>query len=435
MLGSSHSSTINLLRLSFLIASSLFPFQGYLSAEYSKLAVDQSSKENPLEENLPETRSTHGISLVTSFWALPVQDHSQATNVEHRKEIEAAMLANLQNHHLRQVVVVLDSVSNETTDCRGFVEYMNRRLDNFTRSSSSSAPEYNTDPKSLPELQCIERQASAGQPNYLEMFQYATLHPSVTSNIVILSNADQVFDDTMSYATRLPNRTIFVLSTNGDQTKQAPPSVRQQYRDMVGDDSKGKETNRCIEMKKLASATKRYSFSWDAYIFHRSLLRESLRSIDDGSELFKRKNFYRKPMPFYMNELGAENAALHDVAQGLVGTQVSVWNACRLIRSWHFHLAPKTHRGNDTNPQWPYYRGRHQGGYVFYEGFRSAVSNYITTMTSFSTHVDAPTFLVPPPFAYVPLCLGTGSCLREYQEPGAFFLGKPLLDASTSFTG
>jgi len=428
MLGSSQSP-IALFSLSFFVATSLFPLQGYLPVDYSNVVLDPPLTEPSGRDNPPERHPIHGISLVTSFWALPVQDYSQATNVEHRKEIEAAMLANLQNHHLRQVVVVLDSVSNETIDCRGFVEYMNQRLDNFTRSSSSSTSGYDTDSQRLTDLQCIERESVSGQPNYLEMFQYAAFHPSITSDIVILSNADQVFDETVSYATQLPNRTMFVLSTHGYEASRVPTHVRQSYRDGIGDDSYGKSQNRCHGEQIPGETTKHYSLSWDAYVFHRSLLRESLRSSHNDSVVFQRKNFYRKPMAYYMNELAAEWAALHDVASGL-GANVSVWNACKVIRSWHFHLASKTHHGNDQHPQWPHFPGRFGGGYVYYEDFGSEIPQDNTKLASSMTTANVPSSFVPPPYVAVPLCAGLASCFRENQDPGVLLISRPQRDAA-----
>ena len=74
----------------------------------------------------------------------------------------------------------------------------------------------------------------------------------------------------------------------------------------------------------------------DTYLFHKSRLLANRIALDDPS-LFEREN-----TSFYMNERGAENAALHDIAQLLNISKV--WNACPLIRSWHFHLKSKTRK-------------------------------------------------------------------------------------------
>jgi hypothetical protein len=175
--------------------------------------------------------------LVTSFWAARDAKDENSTQHLHREEIEAAILANLQNPYLSQVVVILDSVNENTTNCSGFVHYMTRRSEKLTQSSSFTLSQTNNHP-TLPQLECIERRApSSGQPTYFEMFHYATYHPSITSEIVIMSNADQVFDDTVSAAMHLSKKMIFVLSTHGYNASRVPSSVRQHYRALVGDDT------------------------------------------------------------------------------------------------------------------------------------------------------------------------------------------------------
>ncbi len=114
-----------------------------------------------IKEPLP---SIQGLSLVTSFWAEKYDEEYKPH--AHRREMEAAMLVNLQNPHLRQVVVVLDSVNENTTDCQGFVDYMTKKRDNITRSSSSLlsvfAPSMiTTENQTFPQLECIERRGES----------------------------------------------------------------------------------------------------------------------------------------------------------------------------------------------------------------------------------------------------------------------------------
>jgi hypothetical protein len=54
-----------------------------------------------------------------------------------------------------------------------------------------------------------------------------------------------------------------------------------------------------------------------------------------------------------MNEMGAENAALFDLSNDAsMKGEISLWNACPIIQTWHYHLAPKTHR-QDNHLIWP----------------------------------------------------------------------------------
>ena len=61
---------------------------------------------------------------------------------------------------------------------------------------------------------------------------------------------------------------------------------------------------------------------------------------------FKRLNTNNELVPFYMNEMGAENAALWAVQQSYLFS--SIYNACDSLHSWHFHLTPKTHKARET---------------------------------------------------------------------------------------
>jgi hypothetical protein len=82
-------------------------------------------------------------------------------------------------------------------------------------------------------------------------------------------------------------------------------------------------------------------FSWDTFIFHKSKLMGRLREED-----FQRPNTSNEMKYFYMNEMGAENAALWAVQQSYPFT--SIYNACDRIQSWSFHLTPKTHHVQKT---------------------------------------------------------------------------------------
>jgi len=78
-----------------------------------------------------EDTKENSISLVVSFWA-ENEDRQQNPHA-HCQEVEAAMLTNLQNPHLDQLVVVLDSVSEGTTNCQTFIDHMAQRFHNITQ--------------------------------------------------------------------------------------------------------------------------------------------------------------------------------------------------------------------------------------------------------------------------------------------------------------
>lgn len=319
------------------------------------------------------------ITLVTGFWAQP----ESQTSHPHRKEIEAALLANLKNPIIDQVLVVLDSIT-ENANCQHFVERMNR-LQAEEHSETNTAL-----------LTCIEHRGS--QPTYLEMFQY-TLHPKVEGNIVMLSNTDQVFDETLLMARNIPPKTIYALSTSGYHTSIVPQHVQQLYHSYVGAPLEESTTDRCRSLtSKHWMDIGNFSLSWDTYIFHQRTIRQSMWKVKH----FKRRSFKKNIYFFYMNEMGAENAALHDIVEGLQSSDVTIWNPCKLIHSWHFHLTPKTHR-NDTLI-WPPWNGNRL---MYYD--RSHPDLY-----------EASEF-VPPPRFTPPLCSTKEECLRHQPRNGAHF--------------
>lgn len=362
------------------------------------------------------------ISLVTSYWARP-KDQNAVFIAPHQREIEGAMLANLLNPYLNQVVVILDSITAATIDCRDFLEDMTIKL------NGTNAPA---------KLSCIERREdpngegrNAGQTSYVQMFHYATFHPSVASDIVILSNADQVFDGTLKFAKRLPMDTIFVLSTQGYESHRVPPNVRQQYRNLVGaSDDRQVGDNRCLdtlfgdddEYQELRDVE--YSDSWDTYMFHRSLLNNTLPMDMNHRDNFTRLDFWREPSSYYMNELAAEYAALYDITRGLMGT-VTVWNACQLIRTWHFHLTAKMHRAQDQ-PKWPANSKAHGERFLFFFDFGPTVPNAYMN----GTEANSPFPFVTPPYAFAPMCYDEQSCFSDNNRDGSFFISNSHIDAT-----
>jgi len=405
------------------------------------LVVDGQPPQLQHLEEFPSSSSPQNqneLSLVVSFWA--ENETEQSKPHAHRREVEAAMLTNLQNPNLDQLVVILDSVSEgTTTTCQSFIDYMTQRLQNITQttpSSSASTLSGKKEEEDLPKLACIEREL--GQPNYYDLFHYAIYHPSITSSVVIVSNADQVFDETLVHAKSMNEDTIFVLSTHGYEADRVPDSVRNQYLSLVGNDgsdkpkNKGKYApmrNRCVDSMMVGRPEIQYSDSWDTYIFPRSLLKQtlSMKNSTTTTSAFTRKNFHRQDEIYYMNQLGAEYVALYDITKDLI-SNVTVWNACQLIRTWHFHLAPKMHHTGDAR-HWPIHSGGLGGGYIYYEDYGLEVPHNPGKLDAHFKMPNTPWAILPPPYAFVPMCLGIKECHSDNRQSGIFFHSQPHEDA------
>ena len=152
------------------------------------------------------------VSYVTSFYTS--QSGGEVANNPHRQEIKAAILANIHNQHLHQVVVFLDGVSVQS-NCVHFILEMrelNIKYITTTSTSSSVLMKEETQEDVLSKLTCID--VHTGQPTYYDMFQN-TLHKDVLGDVIILANADQVFDDTISVVRDLNPYVLVVLGTKG----------------------------------------------------------------------------------------------------------------------------------------------------------------------------------------------------------------------------
>ena len=136
----------------------------------------------------------------------------------------------------------------------------------------------------------------------------------------------------MSLARSLNPEVLVVLGTSGFSKNKMTANIRNIYYQMMGHHhGVGYHApDRCAETPS----------SWDTYIFHKSKLMGRLKE-----ENFKRTNQRRESVFFYMNEPGAENAALWAVQQSY--PFLSIYNACERIQSWHFHLTQKTHKDRE----------------------------------------------------------------------------------------
>jgi len=266
-------------------------------------------------------QSQANISYVTSFWA----ERRGIVSHPHRLEIKAALLANILNPHFNQVVIFLDGISEEAS-CAHFLEEM-KDLSLQLGEVSVHRMFNNTQADPFSRVTCVG--LSGGQPSYYQMFQN-TLHEAVTSDIVVLANADQAFDDTMSLARFLNPEVLLVLGTRG-YSEKISPDARALYEELVGRNHPmyltEERPDRCLVTPG----------SVDTWIFHRKMIMGRLKEI-----YFQRLNIRKEMEFFYMNEMQAENAALWALNQ-CVTDFTSVYNACDRIHSWHFHLTPKTH--------------------------------------------------------------------------------------------
>ncbi|CAB9510095.1 expressed unknown protein [Seminavis robusta] len=272
------------------------------------------------------------ISLVTSFWAQSPEEEVSP----HRREIEESLLNNIHNPHIHQVVIILDG-SSENANCSHFktrMEQLEQEFNTFMNlDDNMNSPEYQA--RKRPLLTCVHRADT--QPFYYEMFQYATNPDIVKSDIVIVANADQAFDESVATASRLKHNIVLALPTSGFDKDRVPSPTRDHFAKLHG-------TTAPAYANGSANRCRHKMLSWDGYAFHRTLLAGHLKP-----EFFQRPSVQGNAF-FKMNEVGGENAALWGLQQSQ--RHAKYIKTCEVMHLWHFHGAPKMHAHNKKGLYW-----------------------------------------------------------------------------------
>ena len=282
----------------------------------------------------PQQQQHRRVSYVTSFWARQRGSEEHP----HRLEIRASLLANILNPHFDQVLIFLDGV-NEFGNCPAFLDAMARLSSTLGITSFPTTSINHADLNS--KVTCVG--SNQGQPTYYQMFKNA-VSDYVTGDIVVMANADQAFDDTIAYARHLNLEVLAAVGTRG-YTDLISADTDYYYKEIVGrvlnpsNEKARRAPDNCIHTPK----------SVDTWIFHKSKLKETLRP-----EPFQRRNRGGQVNWFYMNEMGAENAAMWALNECYQFQ--SYYNACDKIHSWHFHLTSKTHNSKGWTRVPPPYR-------------------------------------------------------------------------------
>ena len=245
------------------------------------------------------------MSLLTSYFA---NDHTKP----HTFEIESALIANVRGAAtFEEVCVVYDSI-NSHQNCSTL------RLALGLAAHSK--------------FTCVDR--LRGQPSYREMYEYAFSLP-LRGEVVVLSNADIVFDKTIDLLRPIQPNKLTVLSVTGGP-RDSPPDVQRFYPAGWRLQPPGRIFNHCLHWERNG---RRVTCSWDAYVFRR----DSVVNMGKSRTLFRDTRTGRE---YPMNQLGAENAALAAMRASMHlyhDQNFTFSDACLLVHAWHFHQKPKMH--------------------------------------------------------------------------------------------
>lgn len=247
---------------------------------------------------------TPRLTLITTYWIIEKK-------IKHRDEIEMAMLSNLHNKYISEVVILLDNSTAQ--DCS-----------TLDRTLKAKGMKLNKQRRA--KFTCVHNRRR--QSGYYDLFNYSKR----VDSIVILSNADQVFDDSIDIARRLRHGHMIVLATRGFSS-QTPENLKEYYPNLP------KHISDCC----YRNAPR---YSWDSYVFRPHEISNAIRP-----EYFKvlawrdRVTRKRNGMPanetLFMNVLGAENRALGVIKK--YAPTIEIFQGCDFIRSWHLHQYKKTH--------------------------------------------------------------------------------------------
>ena len=234
------------------------------------------------------------VCLLTTMW------NDLHRNVEHLREIKHAIELNVRNPFINFVHVVLDGAERQEACDKLHAE---------VHHATGIHDKFN----------CVVHHGS--QPTYLEMFQYS--QSIRTQNcVVILANADMVFDATVRYAAKVNPDTICTIATKG-----YGGILKEETLELDED-----HTNTSVLMPNRCYTNKEPRSSWDAYIFHPKSIRLQSRDWVD-EHTFKQ---------FSMNQLYAENSALHALLKNSKKVR-KAYQVCDFVNMWHYHFAPKTY--------------------------------------------------------------------------------------------
>ncbi|CAB9510047.1 expressed unknown protein [Seminavis robusta] len=297
----------------------------------------------PEQRLLPETTSssdsnTPSVSLVVSFFAVAA---SSSDSHPHVKEIKMSILNNLHNPHFQQVVVILDSATQQS-NCSHFQQAMVDLEQKFMDWLQKNNRNSTFQPFQHSKLTCVDRPEE--QPSYLQMFQYAINSTIVKGPVVVLANADHAFDDTAQRASQIKETSLVTLSSWGFNHERMPQDVVNYLEFVVG---RHVYSGRLSKNKGIRARCKDQTDSWDGYLFHQQLLQGKQLQTDRWTRqvmpYFRKDNRTNQEGKtfFRMNEIGAENAALWALMDSV--PQAYDANACRIIKLWHFHVSDKMH--------------------------------------------------------------------------------------------
>jgi hypothetical protein len=227
----------------------------------------------------------------------------------HLHEIYSAIEMNIQNPAIYDVHIMTES------DCGELLKTFEKWADRISNTTVIRKDLHH-------KLRCVPSPTGV-QPRYTDFFNYA--NNSLAGRLVVLANADIVFDETLRRIEPeriLTGEIMFVLSVS-------PPPWNGRYKEVFGTDCN--PTVKCgVGAWQGAPAYKSSGWSWDAYVFASPLP----------------KKFNPSEANVVMNMMGAEYIAAYQFER----SGVKVYNPCEYVHTYHWHCqGGKMHGARDNS--------------------------------------------------------------------------------------
>lgn len=268
----------------------------------------------------PAMAATGQISMIVSYTSL-----LQFTDRKpHSIEVEAAMIANILVHPYVHLYVIYDSESEK--NCSHFLLAM--------RNVASGAFLPGTDTvwseESEDRLHCVDKKG--GQPNYVDMLRYVSALPTV-SDTILLANADVVLGEKLYLASNLSTGVVLTFSVTGFSPEGSP--ITKLYDQIVSPS----DTRLHQLPDDFISCNTEWHRSYDALMFRRPVRYITKKD----AKMFKVKSD-GAPFTVYMNNLHAERVVIKALIYLGISESGTLWNMCKEVPAYHFHLTAKTHQ-------------------------------------------------------------------------------------------
>lgn len=330
------------------------------------------------------------FSLVTSLFSRISNETAWDKKKQiHLEEIEAAIVVNSISGLFKDINIIYET---QNDNCNNLLNRLNLKIKKVLTHLPPYGKYFNYESlelnyrnstnlniigKKFSYLNCTSTDLQPSYKNLLE-FAFSGKKLNLGSSIVVLSNADVVYDKSLIKLSKMSKNIVNLLTVHGFPNKDHGSRIAHQI--LVENINQNTNCNHWgtksyCSMDNINGPTfgrwPNMLYSYDAFITklplnlfseNNSLYlpidiieKDNIFNKDLSSiSTFERNNNLKKNQTYildhlsniYTNMRGAEQAVACTFLRSsspLTGSIVKVWNACKWVKLWHLHCAPKLH--------------------------------------------------------------------------------------------